>query len=90
MIGVRGKSMSDIATRNLAVGSEGFRVGRVLSKSLMILMGNFPKYILFGAIIALPNFISGAWTRSSRPPSSSAASSSLSSGSSFSAYPNRR
>ena len=51
--------MSDVATRNLAVGSEGFRVGRVLSKSLTILMGNFPKYILFGAIIALPNLISG-------------------------------
>lgn len=51
--------MSDIATRNLAVGSDGFRVGRVLSKSLTILMGNFPKYILFGAVIALPNLISG-------------------------------
>ena len=51
--------MSDVVTRNLAVGSEGFRVGRVLSKSLTILMGNFPKYILFGAVIALPNLISG-------------------------------
>ena len=51
--------MSDIATRNLAVGSEGFRVGRVLRKSHTILMGNFPKYILFGAIIALPNLVSG-------------------------------
>ena len=51
--------MSDVVTRNLAVGSEGFRVGRVLSKSLTILMGNFPKYILFGAVIALPNLVSG-------------------------------
>jgi hypothetical protein len=50
--------MSDVATRNLAVGSEGFRVGRVLGKSLTILTGNFPKYILFGAIIALPSLIS--------------------------------
>src|SRR5262249_15839502 len=29
--------------------------GRVLSKSLTILTGNFAKYFLFGAIIALPN-----------------------------------
>jgi hypothetical protein len=50
--------MSDIANRNLAVGSEGFRVGRVLSKSLTILTGNFPKYLLFGAVIALPNLVS--------------------------------
>jgi hypothetical protein len=46
-------------TRNLAVGSEGFRVGRVLSKSLTILTGNFSKYILFGAVIALPSLIAG-------------------------------
>ena len=50
--------MSDTSvTRNLAVGSEGLRVGRVLSKSLTILTGNFSKYILFGAVIALPNLI---------------------------------
>jgi hypothetical protein len=51
--------MSDASNRNLAVGSEGFRVGRVLSKSLEILTGNFPKYILFGVIIALPNLLYG-------------------------------
>lgn len=45
------------ATGNLAVGSEGFRVGRVLSKSLTVLTGNFSKYILFGAVIALPNLL---------------------------------
>jgi hypothetical protein len=44
-------------TRNIAVGSEGFRVGRVLSKSLTVLTGNFSKYVLFGAVIALPNLI---------------------------------
>ena len=50
--------MSDTSvTRNLAVGSEGFRVGRVLSKSLTILTGNFSKYLMFGAVIALPNLI---------------------------------
>jgi hypothetical protein len=49
--------MSDASIRNLAVGSEGFRVGRVLSKSLEILTGNLPKYLLFGAVIALPNLL---------------------------------
>lgn len=50
--------MSDTSTRSLGVGSEGFRVGRVLSKSLAVLMGNFPKYFLFGAVMALPNLVS--------------------------------
>ena len=58
-------------TRNLAVGSEGFRVGRVLSKSLAVLTGNFSKYILFGAVIALPNlfavFVSANQVSTSQP-----------------------
>jgi hypothetical protein len=37
------------------VGREIFGVGHVLSKSFLILAGNFPKYMLFGAGIALPN-----------------------------------
>jgi hypothetical protein len=42
---------------SLVVGQEGFRIGRVLSKSLEILTGNFPKYLLFGAVIAVPGLL---------------------------------
>jgi hypothetical protein len=37
------------------VNRESLRAGRVLSTSFQILVGNFPKYMLFGAGIALPD-----------------------------------
>ena len=47
--------MSD--TSSLPVASEGLRIGKVLSRSFTVLVRSFPKYILFGAIMALPNLI---------------------------------
>jgi hypothetical protein len=51
---------------NFGVGPEGFRVGRILSKSLEILTGNFPKYFLFGAVIAVPGLL---FELTAKPPS---------------------
>jgi hypothetical protein len=51
---------------NFGVGPEGFRIGRVLSKSLEILTGNFPKYFLFGAVMALPSLL---YSLTAKPPS---------------------
>ena len=50
--------MSDTSLGELAFASESFRVGNVLSKSLKLFLGNFPKYFIFGAVAALPNLIS--------------------------------
>jgi len=49
--------MSDTSTASLPVAGEGLRVGKVLSRSLSVLLRSFPKYILFGAIMALPNLV---------------------------------
>jgi hypothetical protein len=48
--------MSDMSMPGFAAGG-GLRVGKVLNRSLTILLKGFPKYILFGAVIALPSLI---------------------------------
>src|SRR5262245_43240464 len=52
---------------SFAVGSAGFRVGRVLGKSITILLQSFPKYLLFGAVIALPGLLGSLTMRPMRP-----------------------
>lgn len=47
--------MSDTSTGSLPVAGEGLRVGKALSRSFTVLFRSFPKYILFGAVMALPN-----------------------------------
>src|SRR5215831_3779060 len=49
--------MSDMSMPGPAAAGEGLRVGKVLSRSLVILLKGFPKYILIGAVIALPSLI---------------------------------
>jgi hypothetical protein len=51
--------MSDSSVRGLAAGSEGFRAGLVLGKSVAIYERSFGKYLVFGAVIALPDLLSG-------------------------------
>jgi len=53
--------MSDASIGELAFASESFRVGSVLSKSLKLFLGNFPKYFIFGAVAALPHLISAIY-----------------------------
>src|SRR5437879_5590299 len=53
--------MSDTSIGELAFASEGFRVGSILSKSLRLFLGNFPKYFTFGAVAALPQLISAIY-----------------------------
>jgi hypothetical protein len=50
--------MGEISTRDSAIGGGEFRVGRVLSRSLSALFRNFPKYLMFGVVMAVPNFYS--------------------------------
>ena len=53
--------MSDASIGELAFASEGFRVGSILSKSLKLFLGNFPKYFIFGAVLALPQLMSAIY-----------------------------
>ena len=50
--------MSEASARASAIGGAEFRVGRVLSRSLTVLFRSFPKYLLFGIVMAVPNFFS--------------------------------
>ena len=49
--------MNDTSIGGFALARENFRVGRVLGKSLTLLLGGFPKYYAFGAVAALPHLI---------------------------------
>lgn len=51
--------MSDTSARGLPAGSEGFRAGLVLGKSVAIYERSIGKYLIFGAVIALPELLSG-------------------------------
>ena len=50
--------MSNTSTQAPALGGGEFRVGRILSRSLTVLLGNLPQYLVFGVIMAVPNFFS--------------------------------
>ena len=54
--------MSDTSIGDLRFGGDTFRVGRVLSRSLTLLLGNLPKYSLFGAAFALPHAMNALYT----------------------------
>lgn len=51
--------MSDTSAHGLATGSEGFRAGLVLGKSVAIYERSVRKYLIFGAVIALHDLLSG-------------------------------
>src|SRR5215469_8666340 len=51
--------MSHTSMHSAAVGSGGFGIGPVLNKSLTVYGKSFRKYVAFGAVIALPNLLSG-------------------------------
>jgi hypothetical protein len=57
-ITTEGGKMSDISARAPAIGGGDFSVGRVLGRSLTVLFRSFPKYLLFGVVMAVPNFFS--------------------------------
>ena len=50
--------MSNISAQAPGIGGGEFRVGRVLGRSLTVLFRSFPKYLLFGIVMAVPNFFS--------------------------------
>jgi hypothetical protein len=50
--------MSNLTAQAPAFGGGDFRVGRVLGRSLTVLLRSFPKYLLFGIVMAVPNFFS--------------------------------
>jgi hypothetical protein len=50
--------VSNTSTQAPTLGGGEFRVGRILSRSLTVLLGNLPKYLVFGVIMAVPNFFS--------------------------------
>ena len=50
--------MSNTSTQTPALAGGEFRVGRILSRSLTVLLGNLPKYLVFGVVMAVPNFFS--------------------------------
>jgi hypothetical protein len=49
--------MSDTSIGKLTPLGDEFQVGAVLGRSLAILQGNLPRYLLFGAVISLPTLI---------------------------------
>jgi hypothetical protein len=53
--------MTDTSVDNLAGAGAGLHVGRVLGRSITVLFRSYPKYILFGAVIALPNLITALY-----------------------------
>jgi hypothetical protein len=56
-----GGSVKETKIRSFALAGEGFRVGRVLSNSLILLLGGFPKYYAFGAVAALPHLVNALY-----------------------------
>jgi hypothetical protein len=49
--------MSDTSVGNLTPVGDGLQVGAVLGRSLAVLQRNLPKYLLFGAVISLPDLV---------------------------------
>ena len=54
-------TVNDTQLPGLALAGESFRVGRVLSKSLTMLLRGFPKYYAFGAVAALPHLVNALY-----------------------------
>jgi len=54
--------VSDTSIGGLAIAGEDFRVGRVLSRSLALFLGNFPKYSLYGVATAVPHLMNALYT----------------------------
>jgi hypothetical protein len=50
--------MTNLSAQAPAIGGGEFRVGRVLTRSLAVLLRSFPKYLIFGIVMAVPNFFS--------------------------------
>lgn len=53
--------MSDTPMASLAIPGDGFRVGRVLNRSLAIYLHNFPRYFAIAAAMGLPTLFSALY-----------------------------
>src|ERR1044071_7009487 len=50
--------MTNLSAQAPAIGGGGFSGGRVLTRELAVLLRSFPKYLIFGIVMAVPNFFS--------------------------------
>ena len=53
--------MSESSMTGLTIASEGFRVGKVLSRALAIYLHNFPRYFVIAAAMGLPTLLSALY-----------------------------